>query len=31
MARPAPGELDDVETITLPCGVHLPLELSRAD
>jgi len=27
MARPAPGELDDVETITLPRGVRFPVEL----
>jgi len=27
MARPAPGELDDVETITLPGGVCFPVEL----
>jgi len=27
MARPAPQELDDVETITLPRGVRFPVEL----
>ena len=27
MARPTAGELDDVETITLPRGVRFPVEL----
>jgi hypothetical protein len=27
MAKPAPGELDDSATITLPRGVRFPVEL----
>ena len=27
MARPTAGELDDVETITLPRGARFPVEL----
>ena len=29
MARPAPGELEDVETITLSRGVRFPVELEQ--